>query len=85
MKLDMIRVKVPERFLEWEHTVEERLLVEPADDVRSVDAPTALRLPGVLVLDYNRAAQEVGWTLGQFLSFLVVQGAMRVVEKGGRV
>lgn len=85
MKLNTVRLILPGQFQEWERVVEAHLEAERSGDARSVDASTALRLPGVLIVDYNRAAQEVGWTLGQFLSFLVVQGAMRVIEKEGRI
>lgn len=83
MRLGTVVLRLPQ-FDAWRYSVETGLDLEPGEDAHSVELPTTLRLPGVMVLDFDRAAKQAGWTLGQLLSFLVVQGTLRVVEKEGK-
>lgn len=73
-RLKDIAVRVP-TWPEYERNVTKLLDVEPGESAEFRAGPVNLELPEVLWLDYEQAAQKLGWSLGQFIGFLAIQGA----------
>lgn len=65
----------------FERTVTEGLTIEEGESAAFKAGPVHLELPEVLWLDYDEVAKSVGWSLGQFLAFLILRGAISLMPK----
>jgi hypothetical protein len=58
-----------------------QLEVRPGESPAMRPIPLLVVLPEVCWLDLDAAAQSLGWTLSQLVSYLAIQGILRVVER----
>lgn len=66
---------------EFERLVKEGLSVEETESPDFKASIVNLTLPEVLWFDYDDAAKSVDWSLGQFLAFLILRGALSLMPE----
>ena len=82
MKFVVHQVPFPP-WAEFEARVTADLEVDPGESATFVYAPVLLELPEAFVKDCEAAAARMGkeWTIGRVLSYLVLQGTLRLAEQ----
>jgi hypothetical protein len=76
---DPIHLHLPASWETWRQLTEEDL--EPAETRDVFAGRTALVwLPGSTHVELTQAAQQAGWSYGQLLGYLVIQGILRAAE-----
>lgn len=67
----------------FEREVRERLDLDPGETAAPVwTEMLRVKLPQAVLDDLLAWARASGWTVGELAGYLIVQGAMRVIEQG---
>jgi len=80
-KLRRVLVTIPPHS-EFERTLAHDLEISEGETRSHISWEMELRLPFVVYDDIVRMAADAGWQIEEFYTYLIVQGAMRVVEHG---
>lgn len=66
---------------QFEDLLQQQVEVHPGESVAFRDLPVAMKIPDMLLADWNSVAEQIQWTLGEVLLYLAVQGTIRVIEQ----
>ena len=77
--LATVSVKFPP-WGEFEQFLQDELQTVEGEPTDALEVPVMIKLPGVLWLDLDSLSTTLGWTLGQVITYLVVQATAYLTQ-----